>query len=163
MPGHDFQFGDNFRAEGLKATGKQVPKLDANNIAGNMSTIQQGVQGLVTDFIKKHDPKNSSGAKQNQLDILDKLLKKGKQSLASLKGMIGDANMNSVASDNNSDQNQNNICPPGQRFDQIQQKCVIDCPPGQVWDMSANTCVDDTYNQVANIDPATGMPVSIIQ
>lgn len=145
-----------------KQGGKEPKKATANNIMETMQQTAQPMQGKITDFIKKHDSGNSSGAKKNQLDTLDKLLKKGKNDLESLKSMIGDSNMNSTAASNNSDPNQGNKCPPGQRWDAIQNKCVIDCPQGQIFDYASNTCIIDDNNKYdPNNDPSTGMPWSI--
>jgi len=177
---HEFEHGDDFRVQDVKSSGQQIPKGDAKNISGDHPEISQPVSGKVTDYIKKYDPQNSSGADPKQLDILDKLLKKGNQSLASLKGMIGAGNMSSEAAQNNSNPQQSqSLCPPGFRFDVRQQKCVLDCPQGQVWDdtlhncrldcpqgqhwdYTLNKCVDDLVSDNSgynpDIDSSTGFP-----
>jgi hypothetical protein len=142
----NFEFGDIFRVFDMKLGGKggggQMPrKMDANNIMNTMQQIFQPPQGKITDYIKKFDPKNSSGAIKQHLETLDKLLKKGDNAMASLTGMMGGAQMQAIQQSVNEQQQQ---CPPGWRWDDPTQKCVMDCPQGEIWDENEQKCIIDT-------------------
>ncbi len=121
--------------------GQKPRDIDTKTIMNTASEVMKPPEGKITDYIKKHDGDNSSGAIKKHLDILDKLLKKGGNPMSSLKDMLGSSGMNSANEAANSQQQ--NQCPPGQRWDQTQQKCVIDCPQGQIWDPTSNTCIID--------------------
>jgi len=128
--------------------GQKPRNMDTKTIMNTAQEIMQAPQGKITDYIKKHDKDNSSGAIKNHLDILDKLLKKGENPMSSLSGMLGASLMNSV---NQSVNQQEPQCPNGQRWDDIKKKCVIDCPQGQIWDETLNKCIiDDSANPIAD-------------
>ena len=138
--------------EKLPKDAQKPRKLDANTIMQKTSQVFQQPNGKVTDYIKKFDGQNSSGAIKNHLDILDKLLKKGDSKTASLTGMLGSGMMSSIQSSVN--QQKQMQCPPGQRLDINTNKCVLDCPQGQVWDEGQQKCVpnDSNYNPNNNQD-----------
>lgn len=153
-----FEFGDNFRKDDMMMpkNSKQKPrKLDANVVMNTIDQVYQPPSGTVTDYIKKHDPQNTSGAVKPHLDVLDKLLKTGEQALASISGMLGAGLMQQVQQSINQ---QRPKCPQGYRFDNIQQKCVLECPKGTIWDENQQKCIIDTGNYNPDIDPSTGGP-----
>lgn len=125
----------------LPKTSGQPPRfLEANNIMNNIKQVFQPAEGKVTDYIKKFDPKNSSGAIKNHLDIMDKLLKKGADSMSSMTGRLGGGMVQSIQQ---SKDQQKPPCPQGYRFDTKTEKCVLDCPIGQIWDENEQKCVPD--------------------
>ncbi len=162
---HTFEFGeDDHRKHDLNNTpkGTQAPrKMEANTIMQRVSQVFQSPNGKVTDYIKKFDSKNSSGAIKNHLDILDKLLKKGDSKTASLTGMLGGGMMQSIQQSVNQQKQQQ--CPPGQRFDLIQQKCVIDCPQGQHWDEGQRKCIVDDTNFNPNLNKDGTINILVIK
>ena len=146
------EFGDNFRVDDLlmpKNSKEKPRKLDANNIMNSIKDVFKPPEGKVTDYIKKHDPQNTSGAIKPHLDVLDKLLKSGSSQLASITDMIG-AGLVSQVQQSINQQNNVNKCPPGYRWDVKLEKCVLDCPKGQHWDYALEKCVLD--------DPETYRP-----
>ncbi len=136
-----FQFGDEWRGYDLKQPNGQMPrKMEANVVMNNIKNVFQPPQGKVTDYIKKFDPQNTAGAIKHHLDTLDKLLKKGDQAMASMTGMLGGKGVAAIQQSNNQMKPQ---CPERYRYDEKQQKCVLDCPPGQIWDENSQRCIID--------------------
>ena len=164
---------EDFRKSHLKKPdGQQPRKIDQKHVGGgdDHQQINQPPQGKVTDHIKKYDSENGSGAKPEQLDIVDKLLKSGQNSLASMLGMIGASNMNAiVATNNQQDGNHANNepkCANGYFWNpaanNFQGNCQLNCPPGMMWDVNLQQCVANTSDVVytPNND-ANGLPVFI--
>jgi hypothetical protein len=164
----DMEFSSqSFRENDMKLplkSGQMPRKMDAKVIMNTIDQVYQPPQGKITDYIKKFDSENTSGAIKPHLDVLDKLLKKGSQSLASMSGMLGGGLMQQVQKSVD-EQDPGRKCPVGQRWDEDKKRCVPDCPRGQKWDVNLKRCVpeeeDDQESKeqlISGLDPSTGLP-----
>src|ERR1700693_2487167 len=121
------QFGLNL-ANQLVAKFKQQLSIAPQDLPTTGGGIQQ-----LTQYIKKLDPNNTSGAVQPALNIMDKLLKDGTSNMTgSIPGVLGNLMQQLQQALNTI--NQNNA-------KQNQQQPPPQCPNGQIWCANAGTCV----------------------
>lgn len=123
------QFGLD-EANGLKAKFKEALSISPEEVP----SMGGGMQKL-TDYIRKMDPQNSSGAVKPALDILDKLLKQGTNNpLGSIPGILGglQGQLQQVLNQINKQNKPHNqppqpqLCPKGQKWDPTTKACVLD-------------------------------------
>lgn len=115
-------------------TGTASKFLKQLSIATQEIPSGAGAVGQLTDYIKKMDPQNSSGAVKPALDIMDKLLKQGSNDLtSSVPGVLGSL--------------QGILQQFLQQQTQQQQQQVVVCPKGYKWQANTRSCVLDPTQQ----------------